>query len=350
MIFFLKTGISPLQARASGKFYFAFLAGAIIIGCALCVWIILKLLTKSHDTPEWKEQEKNRPTKLSDIKKLAATYGFTKDESNLLFDICKEGGCLNFFYSFHDVDTVDELFINYYYVLKNSNASPQAFSNFFKLRHKISHVLAVKSKIGSTEFLPDDSFIFFVTADGELFPLKMVKNEKTHFTLEMPEHLMKSDKSPKVLEHTRFMYKALNGVTYLFISRPIRFEEQNNVHLMHVSHTTKLHTQTQRQFQREFVNEDCLFSSTKENAEKFPAKLINISGGGCCIHGNLPLKENQKISIYFPKLGIDDTTVGIIRHTRIIPEKKMYALHIQFTDISLETQNRIYSFVYKFEI
>ncbi len=349
MVLFLKTGISPLQARSTGSFYLVLIVVAAIVAAGIEVWILIIKNKKDHDSPEWRESEKNRPTKPGDIKKLALVYNLTKDEQAIIADICKESGCLNIFYSIHDADTTDELFLNYYIVLKNANASDQQFSDFYKLRYKLSNMQAQKSKISSTEFLPEDSIIFFITPDSELLSLRIEKNTKSNFILEIPEDIYNSKNKPGELDKIRLMYKAMNGTTYLFVSRAIRYEEKDGKKLMYVAHSTKLHTQTQRQFQREFVNEECEFSSIKENAKKHPAKLVNISAGGCCIHCSLPVKEKQKLSIYFPKLGIDETTVGIIRHTRIIPEKKLYALHIQFTEIDLKTQNIIYSYVYKFE-
>lgn len=349
MVLFLKTGISPLQARSTGSFYLVLAVVAAIVAVGIAIWILILKNKKDHDSPEWRESEKNRPTKPGDIKKLAQVYNLTKDEQAIIADICKESGCLNIFYSIHDADTTDEIFLNYYIVLKHANASDQQFSDFYKLRYKLSNMLAQKSKISSTEFLPEDCFIFYINQESELLPLRMEKNTKSNFVLELPDHLYDPEKRPTELDKIRLMYKAVNGTTYLFVSRPIRYEEKDGKKLMYVAHSTKLHTQTQRQFQREFVNEDCEFSSMKENAKKYPAKLVNISAGGCCIHCALPVKEKQKLSIYFPKLGIDESTVGIIRHTRIIPEKKLYALHIQFTEIDIKTQNKIYSYVYKFE-
>ena len=349
MVLFLKTGVSPLQARSTGTFYLVLAAVAVIVAVGIALWIIFIKSRKDHHTPEWRESERNRPTKTADIKKLAQVYNLTKSEQAIIADICKESGCLNIFYSIHDVDTTDEIFLNYYNILKKANASDQQFSDFYKLRYKLTNMLAQKSKISSTEFLPEDSFIFFITPDSELLPLRMEKNTKSNFILEIPEHIYNSKNKPDELDKIRLMYKAKNRTTYLFVSRAIRYEEKDGKKLMYVAHSTKLHTQTQRQFQREFVNEECQFSSLKENAKKYDAKLVNISAGGCCIHCSLPVKEKQELSIYFPKLGIDERTIGIIRHTRIIPEKKLYALHIQFTEIDLKTQNIIYSYVYKFE-
>ena len=64
---------------------------------------------------------------------------------------------------------------------------------------------------------------------------------------------------------------------------------------MIVNHTHQLMTKTQRAFKRKNVNESCVFYSAKfkkdEKGEKYAeigqkeytAKLMNISGGGCCM-------------------------------------------------------------------
>ena len=83
--------------------------------------------------------------------------------------------------------------------------------------------------------------------------------------------------------------------------------------------------------------------------KKFPAMLKNISAGGCCIQTNLPIKEGQLLCVDFPTLGINELTVGQIRHTRKTGEKA-YLLHIQFIKIDNSVMNKIYGFVYKFEL
>lgn len=357
----LKTGVSPLQARASGTFYIAILAGIVIIGIAAVIWLILRKISNNRNTPEWEEAERNRPTKLSDIKNLMKQYSFTSEEGNLIFDICKESSCPNIYYSIHNNSLIDDIFRNYYSVLKAQNATEQHFSDFYKLRHKMEVVIAQKSKISSTLLLPVNSKLFFITEDSEQFPFTIISNIKNGITLEIPEFMFNKERRPEELKQAKFMYKATNGITYLFLARPIRYEHKDDKYFMVISHTSNLHSQAQRQFQREFVNSECFFSScTKKaekddvifvpNANKIAAKLVNISAGGCCIHCSLPIKEKQNICIYFPSLGIDENTIGVIRHTRIVPAKNLYALHIQFTQVTIEVQNKIYSFVYKYEL
>jgi len=301
---------------------------------------------KSSDS----ESEKNRPTKPSDIKNLTRQYNFTKEEITLLSDICKTTECPNIYYSIRSTEIIDDTFKKYYETLQAQNATPEHFHEFYKLRFKLANVVAQKAKIGSTVSLPENSSINFIDDDGELHPFKIVHNSKSNFALEISEAFFKSPRKPEELKKAKFMFKHENGITYLFICRPLRYEEKSGRYYMILSHSTNLITEAQRQFQREFVDEECQFSSSLKDSKKFPAELTNVSAGGCCIHCELPIKEKQEIFVYYPKLGLDEATTGIIKHTRIVPAKNKYALHIQFTNISMEVQNRIYSYVYKFEL
>ena len=84
--------------------------------------------------------------------------------------------------------------------------------------------------------------------------------------------------------------------------------------------------------------------------EKFhEGKLINISGGGCCLKTSLPIKENQKLGIKIPLLNLNSPIVGIIKKTRKLPDNT-FALHIQFIKFSIKEQNKILAFIYGFDL
>ena len=78
-------------------------------------------------------------------------------------------------------------------------------------------------------------------------------------------------------------------------------------------------------------------------------KLSNISAGGCCIQTDLPVKDKQYICVSLPSMGIKERLFGVIKNTRKLPTG-LSTLHIQFVDISLESQNKIFTLVYKFEL
>ena len=81
----------------------------------------------------------------------------------------------------------------------------------------------------------------------------------------------------------------------------------------------------------------------------YNGKLINISGGGCCIKTNLPIKEKQNIGVKVPFLELETPLFGIIKKTRRLPDGN-FAIHIQFIKYTLKEQNKILAFVYKFAL
>lgn len=353
-------GGSPLLARSNGAIYNVIIFALIIIGLVAVVYFIFKRLKASHQSAEWIEAEKTRVTKPQDVKKLCAENNFTKRDQDLLWEMCHACEFPNIYYSFHSMDKITELFFSYYNLLKEKGYTEDKLFDFFTLRGKLEKARSHSSKLSSTKNILEDTTIFFINREREQFPFTLVKNDKNFLKLEIPGFFENYPHKPKELERILFTFKSTTGMTYNFVSRVIRYEKTGEKLYMFIAHSHNLSSQAQRQYQREFINDACTFSSVNvisgkkqdeyiASPKKFPAQLKNISAGGCCIHTKLPIKENQLLCVYFPSLGINEITIGQIKHTRKAGEG-IYALHIQFIKINKAVMNQIFAFVYKFEL
>lgn len=353
-------GGSPLLARANGAIYNVIIFALILIGLVTLVYFLIKKYKSSHQTPEWLEAEKTRSTKPADVKRFCSEYNFSKKEQDLLWEMCHACDFPNIYYSFHSLDKITELFFKYYNLLKEKGFTEDKLFDFFSLRGKLEKARSRTSKLSSTKNILEETTVFYINKDREQFPFTLVKNDKNFLKLEIPGFFENYPQKPKELERILFTFKSSTGMTYNFVSRVIRYEKKEDKLYMFIAHSHNLNTQAQRQYQREFINDACTFSAVnvnngKKQAEyvaspkKFPAQLKNISAGGCCIHTKLPIKENQLLCVYFPSLGINEMTIGQIKHTRKAGEG-IYALHIQFIKINKAVMNQIFAFVYKFEL
>lgn len=360
---FLVTG-SPIDARNSPIFMHWLIAVAIILGIIALIYFIVKNITKLHNTPEFIEREKNRKCKKSDVKKISKKFNLTSAEVSLLWKVCDISKAKNAIYTTTTNASLQELFFNAYKILTKRNLlTPQWLDAFFTLLYKMEMILVQNKKIPTTRSLPISSIIFYFSNDGEQYPLCVIKNEKDFLSVEIPTFLYTSPKKPNILDKCKFLYKTKDGISYNFTARVIRYEESNDEQiLMVIGHTDHFISQPQRHSKRELVDENCYFSPIRINKNKlktknmfiysdknYQGKLINISVGGCCIQTNLPIRENQHLSVSIPGYKINEKIIGIIKRTRKLATGG-YALHIQFTHISLNTKNIIHAIVYKFEL
>lgn len=361
MLNYLVTG-SPLDARKSAPIFLWLIIVCCIIGIIALVYFIIKSVNKYHQSSVFMDRDKKRLCRRSDVKKLTKRFNLSTNEINLLWTICKETQCTNIRYIARTNAGLNQLFFNGYKILeKKQMFTPQSLDSFFTLLYKMEMTLVQNKTIPTTRSLPESTIIFYLTPDNEQYPLCIIKNEKDFFSVEFPTFLYNTPNKPNVLDKCHFIYKTADGLSYSFDARVIRFEESNDKQiLMVIGHTDKLFSQPQRHSKREFVEEKCLFSHIRINENKsknkdmfvysdknYEGKITNISVGGCCIQTNLPILENQHLSVSIPGYEINEKIIGIIKNTRRLPSGD-FALHIQFTHISLETKNKIHAIVYKF--
>ena len=143
-----------------------------------------------------------------------------------------------------------------------------------------------------------------------------------------------------------FTFISSTGMHYGFVSRLIRYEQEDDKQVIIISHPTELYTQAQRHFKRIRINEDGIFFSLLPNnntnkafipgEKKYPCKITNISGGGCCLSTKFPIKEGQYLFLTIPFINDKNTVLGKIVKTRNSMQEGLFNLHIHFEKIPLE--------------
>lgn len=363
---FLSSGSSgsPILARQTAPIFKIIITLFIISLVVFAIYLFFKKLTNYKTSEKYKQNEINRITKYSDVIHFSKENNLTKSEMKILWDVCSITKCLNINFLLKSANALNELFNNAYNILNTENYfTDEILNDFFVTLFKIETKIAQYKKIPSTRSIPISSVIFYISETGEQYPFCVLKNEKDFFTVEVPDFIYSTHRKPKTLVRNRFTFKTNDGLSYNFIARVVRYDTTpDNKYLMIIAHTDQLNCQSQRHYKREFFEQECTFIPIRINKnqvknndiyivseKKYKGKITNISAGGCCIQTNLPIREQQHIGVLLPELGIEETIVGIIKRTRKLPNG-LFALHIQFIHLSLKAKNKIYLFVYKYNI
>lgn len=352
---------SPILARKSAPLFTVILILGIIIGIVVALGILISKIREYKKSDKYIEKEKDRITTYSDIVKYANQNEFSSNEKAIFWEICQITRWKNIFYTLKDNSSVNELFRKAYYIMKEKkDLSDKKLNLFFKTLFKIETIVAQYRKLISSKQIPLQSMIFYISDEGEQYPFTIIQNTKDFFVIEIPEFIAKTQRRPPILKQSRFTYKTNDGLSHNFVTRIIRYDENDPKQIKAIiAHTDKLECQTLRKFKREFFEEKCQFSAVIHNqsgqnkyvikSEKLEGKITNISGGGCCIRTNLPIKENQYLCIFLESIGINEKLIGIIRRTRKLPNGT-FSLHIQFLDLPISIENKILALVYKYEL
>ena len=357
-------GYSPLQARQDTSFLLFFIIIFSLIALLILISFLIKLILNKHKTPEYIQKEKERPTKKKDIIKLQKEFNLSDVETKYLKKICLFMNPKNIYYLFKDLQDSQEFFKTTYHKLKNADAPDEDINELFKISYKIESFYSKSKQIHSTKQIPLSSTVNYITKDAEKFPFFLVKNTPDAFSLEIPEFFYHSPNRPKELDKIPFTYISKHGYSYHFSSRIIRFSPipNSDKFLMVINHCNNIYVQIQRHYKREIIECDAFFSPIRvsknyrtsedifiHSDKQYKGKLINISGGGCCLKTILPIREGQNMGIRIPSIGINSPIVGTIKKTRRLTDGK-FALHIQFIQFSIEEQNKILAFVYKYDL
>lgn len=354
---------SPLQARQNAPIFALILLIVLVIAVVFLVWFISKKISDYLNSDEYLEKQKTRPTTQKDINKIVEENHIPKDEGNLLFEICKKYKLPNFTFILKDNAQIAEIFKKAYFDFLSDNVDDLKLNLLFKLQFSLEKACAQTKKYLSTRLIPLDTTLFYISPAGEQFPFTLTTNTKDYFSLEIPNFFYNLKEKPEILDKVRFTFRSQNGLSHNFISRVMRYQKNaDNKILMNLTHSENLITESQRHFKREMFDEECFFFPVKVLSEeddkepsyvisekKYEGRLSNISGGGCCIKTKLPIIEKQHLAVMFPSITGQNKTVGIIKGTRKLPDQT-FALHIQFKNISIESQNKILAYVYKYHL
>lgn len=368
---FFQIGSSPLSARASFPAGIYVLGVVIVAAITMGIWLLTKRLIAYKKSDAYIQKQLSKLTTYNDIKKFTDDYRLPPEESNMLWNMCKQLKIPNINYYIKDTEALSAKFKEYYYFIKEKNFSAADINTFFELDFNVEKITAQSKSLLSSKQFPIDSVVFYLTHESEQFPFYVKINNNDFFALELPKFVFDNPNlKPPLLQRLRFITKSSNGMTYHFTSRAMRY--QNNpdgkIYLI-LAHSEDLLNQAHRNSKRETIDAECFFSpahlshdpnksskgkknATEEfviNPKEYSGKVTNISSGGCCIKTNLPIKEKQYLALRIPTLDIDEHAIGIIRKTRKLIDEN-YNLHIQFLQISTESKNRINAYAFKYEI
>lgn len=360
-MFNYQVGTTPLQARTNMPFVTFFIIFGIILLIVVAIFLALKMLHDYHKSEKYIQKIKDRVTTPKDLLIFAKNHNLDAEEIKLMNTLCKYTQAKNINYSLKNNNDLLHLFKKAYDYFRNNNHNEETISLFFKILYDLEQNLVQVKALSTTEQIQVGTTISYLTEAMEKLPFSVVKQAPEALYVEIPGFLYNSSDRPKPLDKLRFTFKSKDGLSYNFISRVIRYDTRHPDHVvMIISHSEKLSSKVQRHYKRDYCSLDCFFSPIiinkqsetsediyKISSKKYPGKLSNVSAGGCCIVTELPIKDHQYICVDIPELEAKEKFIGIIKKTRRLTSKT-FALHIQFTRISLDSRNTIFEFVYKF--
>lgn len=356
-----QAGSSPLTSRHNPVIYSAIFVALIFIFIAVLIWLALKKIEQIKQTDEWIEKQKERTTKKKDVIQTARKYNLSDEETKLLWKICNKTKANNIYYNIKNSSYLFDLFLNAYQdFISVPNPNQTEIYNMFNLKFKIEKIIAASSLIKSSHLIPEQTKIYFITKNSEKVIFNLETNHKDYMILSPLKELVEGETKPEELTKLIFTFVSQTGMHYGFLSRLIRYQDENNKQVMIISHPTELYTQTQRHYKRIRINENGTFYAAKQNEnseekkysvgeKKYPCKITNISGGGCCVTTNFPIKEKQYLFLEAPFISDEKLILGKIVKTRNSLTEGLFNLHINFEKISLEMINKIQAEAHNFE-
>lgn len=356
-----QAGGSPLASRQNPLIYAAIVLAGIVVAAFFLVYIIQKKLKEHRSTPEWIKHESERATKKKDITEFANKYVLSQAEALLLWRMCKKYEIRNILYSIKHFADIDGYFKMYYDEISLLKNKEQEINLLFTLKFNLEKIFASSEMVSTTHSLVKDQRISEIFPDGSKIPFKVFANQKEFIEIQITEDFFNNSEKPAPMDKVAFTFHSNTGMRYAFVSRLMRYENAaNGIKKMLVSHSSDLIVKQARNFKRINTNESCRICSVKVETDKkgkknivygekkYDCALLNISGGGCCISTNLPVKEGQFICTEITVSTGTVSVIGKIIKTRKSKTEGLYNLHIQFTRISVESQNKLLAKVYNY--
>ncbi len=356
---------SPLLARQN----IAQWAGIIflivfILGLFFAIAVLIKALHK-HSSPEWASKQQDRPTKLKNVNAVAQKYHLSKDEKNMLWEICRTQIAQNIEYLIHDHEKLTELFRNHYLYLLGKNESEETIALLFTLLYRLEQAHAVSREINSSRNIPDGTDLTYIDQSGRKYLLKLLRHDKDAQYVQPSDLFRSLEAKPKELEKITLYFVLPENMHYKMLARIIRYQTAaDGTFQMLLTHSNDVFRFNRRQSKRLSVNLKCQFASVdieiknknrigeivySPSEKKYEGMLSDISSGGCSLITSLPLKKDQYIYIEFniDKLH-DDNAIGILCAGQKMQDNGIYLMHIKFIKIALDIQNRIRAYIYNF--
>lgn len=356
------TAGSPLDARQNPLVYLVIVALAIIVFIVLGIMIVAKIIKKKHESPEYIAEQKQKPTTQAHVAKLAKILELSKEEEALLWKVCRDTKANNILYSYTDDDYVESIFKNEFHHLMRSHAKDELVYAFFHLRFHIYKVVNYSRYITSSHNIPAGTVLSYPAPSGFQYQFTLVKNEDNGLLLSVPDTMDDECKDkPEKLAKLAMVFSLANGQQYAILTRVVQFLQMpNDEKRLLVTHSNTVCPQSRRTSMRFAVNRDCSFSavevtkqadgevSLKAKENCYDGTIVDLSEGGCKLFSTLPIKQKQYIYLRFEILGKTEGLFGQIADTRTDYDSGMYAIHIAFKQVPLQTKVRLLSDLYDY--
>lgn len=354
---------SPIQARNSNMpvaLWFVLIAAG-VIGIFFVIRTILHQMKQRKLSPEWLAKEKKRITQKKDVDVLAEKLKLPHDEVALLWSICKNTKAPNITYLIDEngAEELDRIFKSEYLAMKARNADNDQITLLFRIRHKLEEAAASTLTITSTNALSEGIKFICYLESGQQVPCTVVKITKDSIFLDIPQALYDSPDRPKELAKATFTFNFPSITRYEFSARIVRYNiNTKGTPELIISHSNNLSIQAKRGSRRvDYIRHTFFYAvtQTEEGGKKkfvrkdkaYKCSLLNVSGDGCCISSDLPIKQNQYVCIDVPINDTTENVVGRIVDTRRL-DQKLFALHIAFVQIDPSFKNEIFALAYNY--
>lgn len=331
---------------------------AVFIILGIMIW--MKLLKKKHESPEYIAKQAALPTTLNHVIKLAKVLSLSKEETQLMWKICRDTKAKNILFSYSDDSYMESIFKQEYQHLRKANAPDKLLLDFFHLRFHIYKAVNFSRSITSSHNVPVGTVFSYPAPSGFQYQFTLVKNEENALFFNVPDTMDDECKDkPQKLDKLAMVFSLANSQQYAVLIRVIQFLNMpNGEKLLMVTHSNTVCPQSRRTSMRFIVNRDCSFSAVEVSNDKkgelvfkpkenvYNGTIVDLSEGGCKLFTNLPIKHKQYIYLRFDILGKTTGIYGQIANTRTDFDSGMYSLHIAFKQTSLETRANLLSDLY----
>jgi len=326
----------------------------------LVINFVLRHIHKIHTSKEWIEAQKNKETTPQNVIAVAKKSELTKEERDLLWDICSKFKAKNIEYLVKDADEINALMHREFDSIKDGPETQKTL--FFQLNTKLEKERYKTMVISTTGSLEPGQEFSYKDADGNDWKFTLSQNTQQGMQLEIPVTFINSNKNPAPLTKIILIFNAKNEICYSIVTRVIRYaqdKEGNNI--MIVSASNQIKQVLRRVAKRMAISIPCKFSaaklkSNKKNPEyeiqekRFNGKFVDISAAGCRIECTMPIKQGQNIYLEFSLENGNNIqkVIGTIIATKKARMNSNYILHIKFEDLNIATKNKIYALIHGF--
>ncbi|QTQ11637.1 hypothetical protein HRI96_05115 [Treponema parvum] len=357
---------SPLLARQNvTQWAGVIFLGLAVIGLLLLLAVLLRIL-KRHSSPEWASKQQNAPTKLKNVNAVVLKYDLSKDEKNLLWDMCRVQAAPNIEYLIHSPEKLTDLFKKHYSYLKEKKAGEKEIALLYILIYKLEQAYVISREIKSSKNIPDGVELVYIDDHKRKFLLKLVNHDKDALYVQVPPLFKDQEARPKELQKIKIMFMLQGNAQYEMHARIIRYQTTTDgTFQMLLTHSNDLTRLARRGTKRLSFNRDCYFSSVKVEAKnngksgeilyipdekRIQGFLTNISAEGCAMSAAVAVEKDQYIGLEIGEINSFkiERVIGLVRDVEKAPDRAVFTLHIKFIKIALKDQNRICAYIYNF--